>query len=231
MIDQENGVFPAVCPLDCPDTCGLLLHKENGKIVKVAGNPDHPITKGAICNKVRNMTERVYHPERLQYPLRRIGAKGEGQFERISWDEAIGEITAKFSSLADTYGPESILPYSFYGNMGILGVDGMDRRFFNALGASMLEQTICNAAGNTGGNIRWVRTGEPCPRIQSMRMSFWYGEATSSAPICIRLFWPRKPAKREPKSSSSTSIAIGPPNGETGSFHSTPVQTVHWHSD
>ncbi|MGC5774494.1 molybdopterin-containing oxidoreductase family protein [Paenibacillus pabuli] len=150
MIDQENGVFPAVCPLDCPDTCGLLLHKENGKIVKVAGNPDHPITKGAICNKVRNMTERVYHPERLQYPMRRIGAKGEGQFERISWDEAIAEITAKFSSLSDTYGPESILPYSFYGNMGILGVDGMDRRFFNALGASVLEQTICNSAGNTG---------------------------------------------------------------------------------
>ncbi|WP_145044451.1 molybdopterin-dependent oxidoreductase [Paenibacillus xylanexedens] len=150
MINQENGVFPAVCPLDCPDTCGLLLHKENGKIVKVVGNPDHPITKGAICNKVRNMTERVYHPERLQYPMRRVGAKGEGKFEQISWDEAIGEITSKFSSIAETYGSESILPYSFYGNMGILGVDGMDRRFFNALGASMLEQTICNAAGNTG---------------------------------------------------------------------------------
>lgn len=150
MIDQENGVFPAVCPLDCPDTCGLLLHKENGKIVKVTGNPDHPITKGAICNKVRNMTERVYHPERLQYPMKRVGAKGEGRFERISWDEAIREITGKFKDLSDTYGPESILPYSFYGNMGVLGVDGMDRRFFNALGASVLEQTICNAAGNTG---------------------------------------------------------------------------------
>ncbi|PYE50757.1 molybdopterin guanine dinucleotide-containing S/N-oxide reductase-like protein [Paenibacillus barcinonensis] len=150
MIDQENGVFPAVCPLDCPDTCGLLLHKENGKIVKVTGNPDHPITKGAICNKVRNMTERVYHPERLQYPMKRIGAKGEGKFERISWHEAIQEITTRFKDLSATYGPESILPYSFYGNMGILGVDGMDRRFFNALGASVLEQTICNAAGNTG---------------------------------------------------------------------------------
>lgn len=150
MIDQDNGVFPAVCPLDCPDTCGLLLHKENGKIVKVTGNPDHPITKGAICNKVRNMTERVYHPERLQYPLRRVGAKGEGRFERISWDEAIDEITTRFRALSETYGPECILPYNFYGNMGILGVDGMDKRFFNALGASVLEQTICNAAGNTG---------------------------------------------------------------------------------
>lgn len=77
MIHQENGVFPAVCPLDCPDTCGLLLHKENGKIVKVTGNPDHPITQGAICNKVRNMAHRVYHPERVLYPLRRVGPKGQ----------------------------------------------------------------------------------------------------------------------------------------------------------
>ncbi|PAD77273.1 molybdopterin-containing oxidoreductase family protein [Paenibacillus campinasensis] len=150
MIQQENGVFPAVCPLDCPDTCGLLLHKENGKIVKVTGNPEHPITKGAICNKVRHMTHRIYHPERVLYPLRRTGAKGEGAFERISWDEAIREITERFKALIAQYGPESILPYSFYGNMGILSVDGMDRRFFNALGASQLKQTICNSAGNAG---------------------------------------------------------------------------------
>lgn len=150
MIHEENGVFPAVCPLDCPDTCGLLLHKENGKIVKVAGNPDHPVTKGAICNKVRNMAERVYHPERLRYPLRRVGPKGEGGFERISWDEAIKEITDRFKSLSEEYGSESILPYSFYGNMGVLSVDGMDRRFFNALGSSKLKQSICNSAGTAG---------------------------------------------------------------------------------
>ncbi|MFC7678648.1 molybdopterin-dependent oxidoreductase [Paenibacillus sp. GCM10028914] len=150
MIHEENGVFPAVCPLDCPDTCGLLLHKENGKIVKVAGNPEHPVTKGAICNKVRNMAERVYHPERLLYPLRRIGPKGEVAFERISWDEAIREITERFKALTHEYGSESILPYSFYGNMGVLSVDGMDRRFFNALGSSKLKQSICNSAGTKG---------------------------------------------------------------------------------
>lgn len=72
MTEQQDGIFPAVCPLDCPDTCGLLLHKEKGKIIKVTGNPDHPITKGAICNKVRNMTERVYDPDRVLYPLKRI---------------------------------------------------------------------------------------------------------------------------------------------------------------
>lgn len=150
MKEQTDGIFPAVCPLDCPDTCGLLLHKQNGRIVKVTGNPEHPITKGAICNKVRHMTERVYHPERLQYPMKRVGPKGGGQFKRISWDEAIAEITTRFQGLSREYGSESILPYSFYGNMGMLSVDGMDRRFFNALGASQLEQTICNSAGTAG---------------------------------------------------------------------------------
>ncbi|MEC0184842.1 molybdopterin oxidoreductase family protein [Paenibacillus peoriae] len=150
MTDQADGIFPAVCPLDCPDTCGLLLHKENGKIVKVTGNPDHPITKGAICNKVRNMTERVYDPDRVLYPLKRVGPKGAGKFERISWEEAVDTITGRFKELIRTDGPESILPYSFYGNMGVLSVDGMDRRFFNALGSSQLDQTICSVAGNKG---------------------------------------------------------------------------------
>lgn len=150
MTDQADGIFPAVCPLDCPDTCGLLLHKEKGKIVKVTGNPEHPITKGAICNKVRNMTERVYDPERVLYPLKRVGPKGEGRFERISWEEAVDTITGRFKELIRTDGPESILPYSFYGNMGVLSVDGMDRRFFNALGSSQLDQTICSVAGNEG---------------------------------------------------------------------------------
>ncbi|MWV46523.1 molybdopterin-dependent oxidoreductase [Paenibacillus sp. HJL G12] len=150
MIEQKNGVFPAVCPLDCPDTCGLLLHKEDGKITKVTGNPEHPVTQGAICNKVRNMTERIYHKERILYPLKRTGPKGSGQFSRITWEEAVQEIAGRYQGLIEEYGPESILPYSFYGNMGILSVDGMDRRFFNALGASKLDQAICNSAGNAG---------------------------------------------------------------------------------
>ena len=169
MIDQENGVFPAVCPLDCPDTCGLLLHKENGKIVKVAGNPDHPITKGAICNKVRNMAERIYHPERLQYPMRRVGAKGEGRFERISWDEAIHEITGKFSSISAKYGSESILPYSFYGNMGILGVDGWTVVSSMHLVQVCWSKRSAMRPGIPDGNIRWAPIGELCPKIRSMR--------------------------------------------------------------
>ena len=149
-IDQENGVVPAVCSLDCPDQCGLLLHKEEGRIIKVTGDPEHPVTRGNICNKVRKMTDRLYDPERLQYPMRRIGAKGERRFERISWDEAIQAIAEHWQVLIAEHGSESILPYSYYGNMGNITAEGMDRRFFNRLGASLLDQTICNAAGAAG---------------------------------------------------------------------------------
>jgi anaerobic selenocysteine-containing dehydrogenase len=149
-VDQQNGIFPSVCSLDCPDQCGLLIHKENGKIVKVQGDPNHPVTKGNICNKVRNMTERIYDSKRLKYPMKRVGPKGKGQFERISWDEAIQTITSQWKELIDTHGPESILPYSFYGNMGKLSAEGMDRRFFHRLGATRLDRVICNTAGAVG---------------------------------------------------------------------------------
>ncbi|MEH6947514.1 molybdopterin oxidoreductase family protein [Bacillus sp. JJ634] len=149
-INQLDGVFPSVCSLDCPDQCGLLLHKKDGKIIKVEGDSTHPVTKGNICNKVRNMTARIYDSKRLSQPLKRIGAKGEGKFVPIGWEEAIDTITSKWKTLINQHGPESILPYSFYGNMGNLSAEGMDRRFFHKLGASRLERSICNAAGATG---------------------------------------------------------------------------------
>lgn len=150
MNNIQDGVFSAVCPLDCPDTCGLLLHKKDGKLVKIEGNPQHPVTKGAICNKVRNAGDWIQHPERLSQPLKRVGPKGEGSFVPVTWDEAIAEIAQKLRSVSGEFGSESILPYNFYGNMGYLSVEGMNRRFFNALGASRLELTICQAAGNEG---------------------------------------------------------------------------------
>lgn len=182
MREVKNGVFPAVCPLDCPDTCGLLVHKKDGKIVKVTGNPEHPVTRGAICNKVRHMAERVHHPERLTTPMRRVGPKGEGRFEPVSWDEAIAEITGTFSRLSEEYGPESILPYSFYGNMGILSVEGMDRRFFNALGASRLEQTICNSAGSAGWKYTMGFGGGTSPEdiVNADLILVWGGNIVST---------------------------------------------------
>jgi len=148
--EQQSGVFPSVCSLDCPDQCGLRVHKADGKIVKVEGDPEHPVTRGAICNKVRHMAERLYDPKRLEQPLKRVGVKGEGKFEPITWDEAIATITSKWKALIATDGAESILPYSFYGNMGVVGTEGMDRRFFNRMGASQLDYTICAAAGSEG---------------------------------------------------------------------------------
>lgn len=182
MIHEENGVFPAVCPLDCPDTCGLLLHKENGKIVKVTGNPDHPVTQGAICNKVRNMAERVYHPERVLYPLKRVGAKGEGEFARITWDEAVAEISGRYKELIREHGPESIMPYSFYGNMGILSVDGMDRRFFHRLGTTQLQQGICNSAGNAGWKYTMGFGGGTSPEetVNAKLIIVWGGNLVST---------------------------------------------------
>ncbi|MBB3108645.1 anaerobic selenocysteine-containing dehydrogenase [Paenibacillus phyllosphaerae] len=149
-VDEQTGVFPSVCSLDCPDQCGLLIHKEAGRIVKVEGDPSHPVTQGKICNKVRNMAERLYDPKRLEYPMKRIGRKGEGLFERISWEEAVETITSKWKRLIADEGADSIMPYSFYGNMGMLGTEGLDRRFFHHLGATRLQYTICSAAGSEG---------------------------------------------------------------------------------
>lgn len=146
----SDGVVRSVCPFDCPDTCGLHVTLSDGKVTKVTGDPDHPVTKGAICNKVRQFPDRIHHPDRLMHPLKRIGPKGSNEFRRITWDEAYDEIITRMRQLSNQFGAQSILPYSFYGNMGVLSAEGMDRRFFHRLGASRLERTICNAAGSAG---------------------------------------------------------------------------------
>lgn len=217
MTEQQDGIFPAVCPLDCPDTCGLLLHKENGKIVKVTGNPDHPITKGAICNKVRNMTERVYDPDRVLYPLKRIGPKGEGKFERISWEEAVDTITGRFKELIRTDGSESILPYSFYGNMGVLSVDGMDRRFLMRWVQANWIRRFAAWLGMKAGHPLWALRAAPARRTRRMQTSILCGVEMSLAPTCIRSFW-LKARKRVLRWSLLTFIATGRRNGRIGSF-------------
>jgi anaerobic selenocysteine-containing dehydrogenase len=140
----------SVCALDCPDCCSLLVTIENGAGVKLRGNPDHPVTRGFLCAKVTRYLEREYHPDRLLYPLKRAGKKGQGRFERIGWDEALDTIAARLGEVARQYGPEAILPYSYAGTMGLLNGSGMDRRFFHRLGASRLDRTICSAAGGVG---------------------------------------------------------------------------------
>ncbi|MGA8598022.1 MAG: molybdopterin-dependent oxidoreductase [Bryobacteraceae bacterium] len=138
----------SVCALDCPDCCSLTVDvDENGRAVRLRGDSNHPVTRGFLCGKVAQYLERVYHPDRLLFPQRRVGAKGEGRFERISWDEALGEIAFRLAEISKQDGPEAILPYSYAGTMGLLNGSGMDRRFFHRLGASRLDRTICSAAG------------------------------------------------------------------------------------
>ncbi len=134
------------CPHDCPDTCALLTTVQNGVAIRVQGNPDHRHTDGALCTKVSRYTERTYDPKRILQPLKRVGAKGSGQFEPVGWDEALDEIAVRLKAIA-ARDPQAILPYSYAGTMGQVQAEGMAARFFHQLGASHLERTICAAAG------------------------------------------------------------------------------------
>ena len=137
------------CPHDCPDTCSLLTTVENGIATKVQGNPDHPQTAGVLCNKVSRYAERTYHPERLLQPMRRTGPKGAGQFEPVSWETALADIATRLKTIA-ARNPEAIVPYSYAGTMGQVQGESMAGRFFNKLGASFLDRTICSTAGGEG---------------------------------------------------------------------------------
>jgi len=145
-------IVKGACPHDCPDTCALEVHVKDGIALKVTGSAEHGPTAGVLCTKVARYTERTYHPERLVHPLRRVGNKGEGRFERISWEEAIASIAKRLSVLA-AQDPEQILPYSYAGTMGLVQGESMSKRFFHRLGASLLDRTICASAGSAGHKV------------------------------------------------------------------------------
>ena len=134
------------CPHDCPDTCSLLTTVQDGVAIKVQGNPNHPLTDGVLCTKVSRYTERTYHPDRLLYPMKRVGPKGSGQFQQVSWDAALSDIATRLNAIADKH-PERILPYSYAGTMGMVQGESIAMRFFNLLGAAKLDRTICSSAG------------------------------------------------------------------------------------
>lgn len=139
----------AVCPHDCPDTCAMRVTIENGRAIKVTGDPDHAPTQGALCTKVSRYAERVHHPSRLTTPMKRVGRKGEGRFEPITWEEAL-ELAASHLSAIAGRSPEAIVPYSYAGTMGLVQGDSIAQRFFHKLGASQLDRAICAAAGAAG---------------------------------------------------------------------------------
>ena len=166
----------SVCALDCPDACSLVVTVEDGVATRLRGTPDHPVTRGFLCGKVAQYLEREYSPQRLLYPMRRTGAKGEGRFERITWDAALDEIARRLGSISAEFGPEAILPYSYAGTMGLLNGAGMDRRFFHRLGASRLDRTICSEAGGVAlGETLGVRYGTDMEQVRNAKLILAWG--------------------------------------------------------
>jgi anaerobic selenocysteine-containing dehydrogenase len=145
----KTRTIHAACPHDCPDTCALRVTVEGGRVVRIQGDPDHAPTGGALCTKVSRYAERSYHEERVLHPCKRVGRKGSGQFVRVTWDEALTDIAARLKAIA-ARGPDAaqaIVPYSYAGTMGLVQGEAMAQRFFYKLGASLLDRTICSAAG------------------------------------------------------------------------------------
>ncbi|WP_067566309.1 molybdopterin-containing oxidoreductase family protein [Nocardia acidivorans] len=172
------------CPLDCPDACSWVVDVEDGVAVGLRGNKAHPITRGALCVKVNRYLEQVASPERITHPMRRIGAKGEGRFERITWDEALAEISERLTGIIDEYGAEAIWPFHGTGSLGyIQGLEGFSgRRFFNALGASLHDPTICSVAGSLGVKYTLGTSGgmDPEDFVKSELILLWGTNPLSS---------------------------------------------------
>jgi len=194
----------AACPHDCPDTCAIHVTVENGVATEIKGDPEHPTTAGVLCTKVSRYIDRTYHPDRLLTPLRRVGRKGEGKFEPISWEQALDEIAARLTPIA-ARDPQAILPYSYCGTMGLVQGEAMAMRFFNKLGASFLDRTVCATAGFTGykytigGSI-----GTDMEQFQDAKLIVIWG----GNPIASNLhFWMRV---QEAKRRGAKLIAIDP---------------------
>jgi len=143
-------VVRGACPHDCPDTCALLVSVEDGVVTGVTGDPDHPFTAGALCPKVHDYERRVNSPDRILHPMRRVGPKGDGRFERITWDDALDEIAGRFEQIAAEHGPEAILPYSYLGSLGAVNGLAVGDPFFHRLGATVSERTFCASGASTG---------------------------------------------------------------------------------
>lgn len=194
----------ATCPHDCPDTCALLITVEDGVATEVKGDPDHPTTAGVLCTKVARYAERTYHEDRLLHPMKRVGKKGEGKFERISWDEALDTIASRLKDIA-ARDPQAILPYSYCGTMGLVQGESMSMRFFHQIGASLLDRTICASAGSTGYRYTIGSSiGTDMEQFQDAKLIIIWG----GNPIASNLhFWTRA---QEAKRRGARLIAIDP---------------------
>ncbi|MDR3480045.1 MAG: molybdopterin oxidoreductase family protein [Burkholderiaceae bacterium] len=201
---MSTEIIRAVCPHDCPDTCALLVTVKDGVALEVKGDPEHPTTAGVLCTKVSRYTERTYHKDRLLYPMKRVGNKGEGKFARIGWDEALDTVAARLKTIA-ARDPQAIVPYSYAGTMGLVQGESMSARFLHKLGASLLDRTICATAGGAGYTYTiGARIGTDLEQFQNAKLILIWG----GNPIASNLhFWTRA---QEAKRNGATLVAIDP---------------------
>ena len=153
----ETGTVRGACPQDCPDTCAFIYHVEDGKLVEVTGDPDHPMTRGGLCVKLKDFAKHHYNPDRILYPMKRVGPKGSGNYERISWDEALSTIKSRWTDIIDQYGSTAIMPHAYLGNQGTANGLTAGDAFFNRLGSTVAEKTYCESGSSTA----WVMTVGP----------------------------------------------------------------------
>lgn len=190
MTVQKKGSYTVkgACPQDCPDTCAMIYHVEDGKLTKVTGDPENNLTKGRLCAKLNDFAGHHANPDRLLYPMKRTGPKGSGQFERISWDEALGEIKTRWTDIIDEHGAEAILPHAYLGNIGTLNGLTTGDRFFNAMKTSVAEKTYCESGSSTA----WIMTVgaiggvDPESFAHSNCIIFWGQNPVSTQTHC----WP-----------------------------------------
>ncbi len=221
---QASGerIVHGTCPHDCPDTCAMLITVKDGVATKVRGDPAHPTTQGALCTKVSRYLERTYSPDRVLYPMRRVGAKGPGQgsWERIGWDEALDTIAERFKAIASD-DPQAILPYAYSGTLGLVHNFGMPRRFFHRLGASLPERVLCATAGRTGYNtVIGAQIGTDITHFADARLIILWG----TNPITSNLhLWTRI---AEARRKGAKVIAIDPylsQSAEKSDWHLAPL--------
>ncbi len=220
------------CGHDCPDTCSWVVEVKDGNALRLSGDPAHPFTRGTLCAKVNHYLERVHHPDRVLHPLKRTGRKGDGQFVRVSWDEALADIASRWRTIAAESGAEAILPYSSAGVQGLVQMASLDRRLFGSMGCSDLDRNICGAVAAAGLKATLgCGTGIDPEEIVHSRFIVLWGTNT----IVTNLhYWPRvREAQRRGARGEDRSrirCARAPRRWPTGTCRSSPRATRRWRS-
>ncbi len=215
--ESHMNIVRGACGHDCPDTCSWIVEVRDGTAEKLSGDPAHPFTRGTLCAKVNHYLDRVYHPDRVLHPLKRVGRKGEARFERVSWDEALGDIASRWKTIVDESGAEAILPHSSAGVQGVIQQSSLDRRLLGSMGCSDLDRNICGAVAAAGLKVT-IGTGtgiDPEEIVHSRYIVLW---GTNTIVTNLH-FWP---LVREAQSRGARLVVVDPIRTRT-------AEAADWH--